>query len=230
MSLPAIHEFWQRIEPAGTYNTLPTGGFERGFPAMLPDGRQLLLPIRATNDGLNALASLIINQASFQVVDSLASMLADRVAIHRPEIVVGLPTLGITLAESVARSLGHTRFVPLGTSKKFWYDNALSEPMRSITSPGQQKQLYIDPRMIPLLEGRRVLLIDDVFSTGSSIAAALRLLRKIEIEPCATGAAMLQTERWKEPLSALDPSLPSRVIGVFQTPLLAKSDQGGWEP
>lgn len=222
------HTFWQTIDPPGTHDCDPATGFGSSFPVQLPDSRELLLPIRALSDGQHGLASLIVNQASFVVIDALAALLAERVRAISPELVVALPTLGITLGEAVARHLGHSRFVPLGTSRKFWYDETLSEPMRSITSPGAPKQLYLDPRMQPLLDGARVLLIDDVLSTGTSIKAACRLLQKVGVVPCAIGAAMLQTRRWVEPLRELDPQLPDRVTGVFETPRLQATDQGRW--
>ena len=62
--------------------------------------------------------------------------------------------------------------------------------MRSVTSPDQQKRLYVDPRMMPLIEGRRVLLVDDVISSGTSIVAGLRLMKLCGINPVAIAAAM----------------------------------------
>ena len=102
-------------------------------------------------------------------------------ARSRPDVIVGLPTLGLTLAAATAQSIGHHRYVPLGTSRKFWYDESLSVSLSSITSPDVHKRLYIDPRMLPLIEGRRVALIDDVISSGvldgrrSARARALRM-------------------------------------------------------
>src|ERR1700722_14475661 len=103
--------FWQEILPADA----PTHG---GYPARLEDGRILLLPIRPLPDGKHALASLIINQASFAVVDVLATSLANKLAACAADIVVGLPTLGMTLDSAVASKLGHMRYVPLGNSAK----------------------------------------------------------------------------------------------------------------
>ena len=127
------------------------------------------------------------------------------------------PTLGLTVASAVATALDHPRHVPLGTSRKFWYDDDLSRPMSSITTP-DMKRLYIDPRLLPLLEGRRVLLVDDVLSTGRSISAGLALLRAIGVEPVAIGALMLQTDRWKDALGSSAPP----VFGVFSVPMLTR--------
>jgi adenine/guanine phosphoribosyltransferase-like PRPP-binding protein len=218
------YEFWQDIHPPASFDRAgPHNGF---FPAELGDGRQIRLPIRPLADGKHALASLIINQAGFAVVDALAEELAASLAVFQPDVVVGLPTLGLTLASEVAKHLGHSRYVPLGTSRKFWYLDELSVPMSSITTE-QQKRLYIDPRMLPLIAGKRVALVDDVISSGASITAGLSLLNASNIEPVVIGAGMLQSDRWVTKLSDLNAKWPERVRGVFSTPLLEKVE-GGW--
>ncbi|WP_137131428.1 phosphoribosyltransferase [Rhizobium sp. FY34] len=220
------HEFWQEIHPADSFS--PDGPFSGFYPATLDDGRQLYLPIRPLADGRHALASLIVNQASFSVVEVLAQDLARRLAASGVDVVVGLPTLGLTLASAVARHLGHSRYVPLGTSRKFWYEDVLSVPLSSITTPEQTKRLYVDPRMLPLLQGQRVALVDDVISSGSSIVAGLSLMAQIGVEPVAIGAAMLQSTRWHQALDADDPRWVERVQGVFHTPMLVKTPDGAW--
>ena len=104
------HAFWQRIDLPGTHDRV--GPFRHAFPAVLPDGEELLLPIRPLPDGEHALASLIVNQASFAVEDVLARHLAARLAPLEPDILVGVPTLGLSLARATARVLGHPRMVP----------------------------------------------------------------------------------------------------------------------
>ncbi|WJH40949.1 phosphoribosyltransferase [Aliirhizobium terrae] len=220
------HDFWQEMHPPGTFDE--AGPFSDFFPARLDRGEQMRLPIRPLADGEHALASLIINQASFDVQDALAADLAPKIAALRPEVIVGLPTLGLTLAAAVARMLGFARYVPLGTSKKFWYDEALSVPLSSITTPEQQKRLYVDPRMMPLIAGKRVALIDDVISSGTSIVSGLTLLTSLGIEPVAIGAAMLQSDRWEAKLEALGPQWRGRVVSCFRTPMLKKAGEGMW--
>lgn len=218
-------DFWQEVDPAG--HSSSEGPFSDVYVADF-DGGQLRLPIRVLGPGDQALASLIINQASFAVQEALAAALAAKIGAFDIDIVVGLPTLGLTLAGAVARHLGHGRYIPLGTSRKFWYRDELSVPMSSITTP-DQKRLYIDPRMLPLLSGRRVALIDDVISSGTSILAGLALMTACDIEPVVIGAAMLQSDRWRQRIDALDPKWTKRIIGAFSTPILQPAPDGGWQ-
>jgi adenine/guanine phosphoribosyltransferase-like PRPP-binding protein len=221
------HDFWQEIHPPQSFHA--TDEFRDFYVAELPDGRQLRLPIRVLADGDHALASLIINQASFSVQEALAEALAASIATHDVDVVAGLPTLGLTLASAVARALGHQRYVPLGTSRKFWYREDLSVSLSSITTPNQEKRLYIDPRMLPLLQGKRVALIDDVISSGASIVSGLELLTACGIEPVVIGAAMLQSERWRERVDASGKPWSERIVGVFSTPILERAGNGGWQ-
>ncbi|GKX32588.1 MAG: phosphoribosyltransferase [Rhizobiaceae bacterium MnEN-MB40S] len=221
-------DFWQTLEPPGTWDASRLARFDDLYPASLPDGRQIALPVRVRSGGEEALPSLILNQASFAVVDALSEALAARLRDYRPDVIVGMPTLGLTLAAETARKLGHDRYVPLGTSRKFWYDVALSVPLISITSPGQEKRLYIDPRMLPLLENRRFVLVDDVISTGASMASGYSLLEKCAGEPVVLAAAMLQTRRWEECLDSARTGLSQKVCSVFEVPRLVSDGAGQW--
>lgn len=223
------HDYWQDIRAAGGFSDEIEGGLSHLFAASLPDGGEIALPIRVLPSGDRAVASLIINQASFAVEDALAGAMAREAAAYEPEVVMGVPTLGLPLAANVARRLGHPRMVALGTSRKFWYDETLSEPLRSITSPGEGKRIYLDPRMLSLLENRRFVLVDDVISTGTSILAVLRMLEKAALRPCAIVVAMRQGEAWR---GALDTSafadIPVR--SAIATPLLSHGADGMWHP
>ena len=226
MSL-APHQFWQTIDAPGTHGDDTETGWVNGYPAALPDGRQLLLPIRVLpGNGQSAVASLIINQASFAVEDALSAAMAAMLDDAGVDVVVGVPTLGLPLANNVARRLGHARMVALGTSRKFWYRDDLSAPMSSITSPNQQKTIFLDPRSLPLLEGRRVGVVDDVISSGTSMVAVLTLLESAGVAPVAVAAAMLQGTRWHEPLAAWR----SHIMAPLASPRLALNAAGRWVP
>ena len=159
--------YWQTIE-----SNIPAARrrppFRFGYPALLPDGRYLVLPIRQREQKDRAVASFIANHASFEVLDALAEHMAAQTAAKKPDLVIGLPTLGLALAPLIARRLGHDSFVPLGTSRKFWYDENLSQPLKSLTTNQAGRNLYVDPNLVPRLAGARALIVDDTISTGAT--------------------------------------------------------------
>ena len=215
--------YWQDLTPEVPARFPATPPYRFGYPATLPCGRVLVLPLRELPDGDRAVASLIANQASNLVVAALADHMATQARTFDAEIVVGLPTLGLAFASEVAERLGQPRYVPLGYSRKFWYDDALSKPVSSITSPDAGKKLRLDPNLLPLIEGRRVVLIDDAISTGATALAAVRLLQKVGVEIAGMVVAMKQTNRWQASTTALP------VRAVFGCPLFQRGE-GGWIP
>jgi adenine/guanine phosphoribosyltransferase-like PRPP-binding protein len=209
-------DHWQDFDRAARAGT---GAWHGAFDAPMPDGSRLRLPLRDLGD--HAVAGLIANQASFRVLDTLAEWLAERVGRYAADIVVGLPTLGHVVAAGVARTLGHANWVPAGFSRKIWYEEALSVPVASITSPQHGRLMWLDPRLLPRLRGRRVLLVDDVVSTGTSMRAGLALLRAAGIVPIAAAVAMIQGDRWRE---RWDNAIP--LHGAFATPLFQRGADG----
>ena len=210
--MSAEPEFWQGFDSTPD----PGPPFARRYPARMPDGTWLHLPLRDIG-----VAGLIATQASFKVVHALAGWMAAAASPLRAEVVVGLPTLGHVVAPLLAERLGHSNWVAAGYSRKLWYDEALSVPIRSITSI-TERRLWLDPRMMSRLAGRRVLLVDDVISTGSSALAGVALLTAAGVRPVGLCVAMAQTRRW---ITDWPDDIP--VVPVFETPAL-RPGPAGW--
>lgn len=229
--------FWQRLDPLQAWHGRLDPPWRFGVPVVLPDGCVLELPIRRlptspagaasgpARVGDRAVASLIANQAALDVIDALVDSMTELARPLEADLVVGLPTLGLMFAPAVARGLGHARWVPLGTSRKFWYDEALSVAVSSITTPAPGKRLYLDPNQRPLLEGRRVLVVDDAISSARTVAAVWPLLEAVGASIAGVLVAMRQGGAWREGLGVARCGL---VHGAFDSPLLELKGDGWW--
>ena len=228
----ATTDYWQTTVTEAELAQSPLPPYASSYPAKLPDGRYLLLPLRGmpTTDGSapdRCVASLIANQASMDVTEQLALHMANAAKVHDFDVVIGLPTLGLAFAPLVAKHLGHSRYVPLGYSRKYWYRDELSEPVSSITTPGKGKLLYVDPNQLSLIAGKRVLVVDDAVSSGTTMVSGLNLLARCGAEVAAIAVAMRQGSQWQQELVRADGS-PIPVVGAYDCPRMERRADGWW--
>ena len=216
-----------RIIPAATMPSPPP--YRDHYALELPDGDRVELPLLPLPDGQHAIVSLCITANSFELEERLSTAMTELARPLGPEIIVGMPTLGLVFAASVAKKLGHRHYVPLSYSRKFWFDDALSVAVHSITSPSQVKQVYIDPRIVNRLRGRRVVLVEDVISTGTTIAAQIKLMSMLQAEVVGIVTAMQETRAWIERLARIDPRYPKLVRSCIRCPLFQRAADG-WVP
>jgi adenine/guanine phosphoribosyltransferase-like PRPP-binding protein len=179
--------------------------------------------------GNKAVALLMANQTSFEVERRVVERLEGLVRMAAPDAVVGIPTLGLTYAGRVAEAIGLPNFVALGHSRKFWYDDALSELAVSSTSPDQSKRVYLDPALLDRVQQRRIVIVDDVLNTGGTMTAAVRLLRRAQAEVVAIVAVLTEGWDWYRALAQIDPTLPEKVHALGHIPLFGQVT-GGWAP
>jgi adenine/guanine phosphoribosyltransferase-like PRPP-binding protein len=135
----------------------------------------------------------------------------------------------MVLAASVGKKLGHRYYVPLSYSRKFWFEDELSVPVNSITTPVQPKTVFIDPRLVERLDGKRVLLVEDVISTGGTVSAELALMKKLGADVVGVITAIRETRVWMDKLGAIDPAYPALVRSPIRCPLFRRT-AGGWMP
>ncbi|MGH6609721.1 MAG: phosphoribosyltransferase family protein [Burkholderiaceae bacterium] len=163
-------------------------------------GKEELLPIVAISSDI-AIALMITVDMGIAFVERVGRALATLLEPARPDIVLGAATMGIPVAIEVSRALGLDRYVIAQKSPKIHLGDAFVSKLKSITSSGEQK-LMLDRRSAPLIAGRRVAVVDDVISTGSSIKALIDLVRQTSGEVVAIGLVLDEGSDWKKTLGA----------------------------
>lgn len=84
---------------------------------------------------------------------------------------------GIPLAHEMARLMGNKKYFIARKKPKLYMREVFEVDVHSITTEGEQK-LYLDRADADLMRGKRILIVDDVISTGRSLAAVETLVNQ----------------------------------------------------
>lgn len=84
---------------------------------------------------------------------------------------------GIPLGHEMARQAGAKKYFLARKSPKLYMSGVFSASVQSITTEGQQT-LYLDTADAELMRGKKILIVDDVISTGQSLLALEALVEK----------------------------------------------------
>ena len=84
---------------------------------------------------------------------------------------------GIPLAHEMARQAGNPKYILARKGPKLYMRDIFSVTVNSITTAKEQK-LYLDGADAALMAGKRILIVDDVISTGESLKALEALVEQ----------------------------------------------------
>lgn len=95
----------------------------------------------------------------------------------------------IPLAYEMSKQSGK-KYIVIRKGVKVYMDNPVAVPVNSLTTQKEQ-YLYLGHEDGDLLEGKRVLVVDDVISTGESLSAAVKVVNSFgaNIVACAAPLA-----------------------------------------
>ncbi|MBQ8475379.1 MAG: adenine phosphoribosyltransferase [Clostridia bacterium] len=85
---------------------------------------------------------------------------------------------GIPLVHEMARLAGNQKYFLARKKPKLYMTGVLEVTVRSITTEGEQK-LYLDTADAEMMRGKRILIVDDVISTGESLKALETLVHQV---------------------------------------------------
>ena len=133
------------------------------------------LPLIRLNATTSIASFVLLGDA--ELTDYAARQLSQRLTTTTFDYLVTMESKGIPLAQALSQATNHPRFIVLRKNLKDYMQHPLSEPVSAITTSTPQ-QLVLDGTDAALINHKRVIIIDDVISSGSSLTAANALLHQ----------------------------------------------------
>ena len=131
------------------------------------------LPICRVTDDLYIAGFVIFGDQELTV--ACAAELLKRAPEY--DYIITAEAKGIPLAHEMARQSGAKKYFLARKSPKLYMTGVFESSVKSITTAKEQ-HLYLDTADAELMKGKRILLVDDVISTGESLTALEVLVEK----------------------------------------------------
>ena len=130
------------------------------------------LPICPVNENLSIAAFVIFGDPE------LTTAAAKELLAKAPEYdyLITAEAKGIPLVHEMARLAGNQKYFLARKGPKLYMTGVLEVTVHSITTEKVQK-LYLDKADAELMKGKRILIVDDVISTGESLYALEHLVK-----------------------------------------------------
>lgn len=144
------------------------------FHSMKIAGLERQLPLCPLNDKLQIAAFVIFGDPELTVA------CADELLKKAPDFdyIVTAEAKGIPLAHEMSRQSGKKYFVAR-KKPKLYMTGVFDVIVNSITTEGEQ-HLYLDTAEAEEMKGKKVIIVDDVISTGESLKAVQTLVNESE--------------------------------------------------
>ena len=133
------------------------------------------LPICPLNDSLQIAGFVIFGDP--ELTTACAKELNARVPEY--DYAISAEAKGIPLVHEMARLDGNRRYVLARKAPKLYMTGVFGVEVKSITT-SQEQHLYLDVTDAELMRGKRILIVDDVITTGSTTRACARAVLKAE--------------------------------------------------
>lgn len=143
------------------YYTMNIAGLERNLP---------LCPV---NDSLYIGAFVIFGDPELTV--AAAGALLEKAPEY--DYMITAEAKGIPLIHEMARQAGNQKYFLARKGPKLYMSGVFESTVRSITTAKEQ-HLYLDTADAELMKGKKILIVDDVISTGESLLALEALVEK----------------------------------------------------
>ncbi|MBR6676274.1 MAG: adenine phosphoribosyltransferase [Clostridia bacterium] len=135
-------------------------------------GLERHLPLCPLNENLYIGAFVIFGDP--ELTTAAAGELLKRAPEY--DYIITAESKGIPIAHEMARLAGNQKYFLARKKPKLYMTGVFEVTVRSITTEGEQK-LYLDRADAQLMAGKRILIVDDVISTGESLRAIEELVK-----------------------------------------------------
>lgn len=131
------------------------------------------LPICPLNENLKIAGFVIFGDP--ELTTACAKALLEKAPDY--DYVITAEAKGIPLAHEMARLAGNRKYFLARKSPKLYMTGVMDVKVRSITTAREQ-HLYLDVADAALMKGKKILVVDDVISTGESLRALEQLVEE----------------------------------------------------
>jgi adenine phosphoribosyltransferase len=145
------------------------------------------LPLCPLNENLMIAGFVIFGDP--ELTTACAEALLERAPAY--DYLISAEAKGIPLVHEMARLAGNQKYFLARKSPKLYMTGVLEVNVRSITTAKEQK-LYLDTADAAIMKGKRILIVDDVISTGESLRALEELVRTAGGEICGRMAILAE--------------------------------------
>lgn len=128
-----------------------------------------------------------------ELVEAAARALLPKIAASNVDVLVTAEAKSIPLAHAMSAVSG-LPYIVLRKSYKPYMGDALQSETLSITT-GKSQTLFLDQKDRELITGKRVVLLDDVISTGSTLQAMRLIMEKAGANVVAEAAIFTEGDR-----------------------------------
>ena len=146
------------------------------FHSMKIAGLERHLPLCPLNENLMIAGFVMFGDAELTVA------CADELLKKAPDFdhIITAEAKGIPLAHEMSRQSGKKYFVAR-KKPKLYMTGVFDVTVNSITTEGEQ-HLYLDTAEAAQMKGKKVIIVDDVISTGESLKAVEKLIEMAEVD------------------------------------------------
>ena len=131
------------------------------------------LPICRVTDDLYIAGFVIFGDQELTV--ACAKALLEKAPEY--DYIITAEAKGIPLAHEMARQSGAQKYFLARKAPKLYMTGVFEVAVKSLTTAKEQK-LYLDVADVEMMKGKKILLVDDVISTGESLRALEVLVEK----------------------------------------------------